>query len=64
MALLKKVAIDTNMLTAMLEFKIDVFDEIAKKLGNIEFGFGANHRRTRKNKKHERQGKEKSSICT
>ena len=37
MALLKKVAIDTNMLTAILEFKIDVFEEITKKLGKIEF---------------------------
>ena len=32
-----RVAIDTNMLTSMLELKIDVFYEIKKMLGNVEF---------------------------
>jgi len=33
----KKVAIDTNMLTAMLEFKIDIFEETKKMFGNVDF---------------------------
>ena len=32
-----KVALDTNMLTAMLGLKIDVFEEIKRKLGKVEF---------------------------
>jgi rRNA-processing protein FCF1 len=32
-----RVAVDTNMLTAMLEFRIDVFEEIRRKLGKVEF---------------------------
>lgn len=37
MALTNKVGLDTNMLTAIFEFKIDVFEQIRNILGNVAF---------------------------
>ncbi|MDO8538642.1 MAG: hypothetical protein Q7S21_07215 [archaeon] len=34
---LNKVVLDTNMLLSIVELKIDVFEEVRKKLGNCQF---------------------------